>query len=442
MVKKLILLLILLLALSCSKTNKRFFPYKYTKLKLDNGLTAYLIPMEGTEQVAYYSVVRTGSRDEWEPGHSGFAHFFEHMMFRGTKRFPGNVYDQLVTKMGANSNAYTTDDYTCYYLIFPSEYLEKVIDIESDRFQNLSYAEPEFKTEAGAVYGEYRKGRTNPFWLLEEAMYDLAFTRHTYKHTTIGFEKDIKAMPTMYQYSLRFFKRYYRPENVVLLIVGNIDTEKTKQLIRQYYGSWKSGYEPPKIEPEPPQKEERYKEITYPGKTKPILAIGYKSDRFKPDDRLYAAAMLFGDLAFGQTSALYKKLVLDEQKVEFIFPSFGMNRDPNLFTIATRLHSMEDVEYVKKAIDQTIRTFQKTPVNKKDLEMIKKHNRYQFLMNLDTPGRVAGNLARLVAITGGIEVIDTWYATLDEVTPEDVLQAAKTYFQPEKRTIILIKGGK
>ncbi len=171
------------------------FPYKVQRETLDNGLTVLLIPMPSEGLVAYWSVVRTGSRDEVEQGVTGFAHFFEHMMFRGSEKYPSDVYDGIVTSMGADANAYTTDDLTAYHLSVTRDDLPTVIDIESDRFQNLSYEEDEFKTESGAVYGEFRKGRTNPFFVLYEATMNAAFDAHTYKHTTIGFEADIKKMP-------------------------------------------------------------------------------------------------------------------------------------------------------------------------------------------------------------------------------------------------------
>ena len=195
MIRQLCGILVLLISTGSYTMSKSTFPYKYQKEVLPNGLTVIMIPMESPGLVAYYSVVRTGSRDEVEPGKSGFAHFFEHMMFRGTKKYPGPVYDSVFTSIGADANAYTTDDYTAYHMNFAKEDLEKVIEMESDRFQNLDYEKPAFQTEAGAVYGEYRKSITSPFSLLNEKVQDLAYDVHTYKHTTIGFEADIKAMP-------------------------------------------------------------------------------------------------------------------------------------------------------------------------------------------------------------------------------------------------------
>jgi zinc protease len=417
-----------------------FFPYTFTKEVLPNGLTVYVIPMESPGLVAYYSVVRTGSRDEYEPGKSGFAHFFEHMMFRGTKKYPGPVYDSLMTSIGADANAYTTDDYTAYHLKFAKDDLEKVIELESDRFQNLSYAEREFQTEAGAVYGEYRKSITNPFSLLNEKMQDLAYDKHTYKHTTIGFEADIKKMPEGYEYSKSFHKRYYRPENVVLLIAGDVVPKDVLALVRKYYGTWTKGYVTPDIAQEPAQKGERSGSVTYPGKTLPILDIAYKGDAFNPGNRTYVAAMLLGELAFGETSEIYKKLYITQQKVEFIGASIPVNRDMPLFEIYTRVKDEADLDSVRNEIYATLEKYQTTRVDARRLEDLKKRERYQFLMSLDTPDRVAGSLARFAAITGGIEIIDNLYAALEAVTPEDIQAAALRYFVPERRTVVVLKG--
>ncbi len=421
---------------------KSIFPYAYTREVLPNGLTVYVIPMESPGLVAYYSVVRTGSRDEFEQGKSGYAHFFEHMMFRGTKKYPGPVYDSLITGIGADANAYTTDDYTAFHLNFATDDLEKVIELESDRFQNLSYAEREFQTEAGAVYGEYRKSITSPFALLNERMQDVAYDVHTYKHTTIGFEADIKKMPEAYDYSKSFYQRYYRPENVVLLITGDVNPAATIALVKRYYGGWAKGYVPPTIAAEPPQKAERSASVTYPGKTLPVLDIAYKGDAFDPANRLYVAAALLGDLAFGETSALYKKLYITEQKIEMLDASIPVNRDMPLFEVLARVKKETDIDSIRDDIYATIRTFQTVPVDAQRLSDLKRRQRYQFLMGLDTPDRVAGGLARFAAISGGIEVVEDYFAAMETVTPDDIRAAAQHYFVPERRTVVVLKGAR
>ncbi|HSQ76703.1 MAG TPA: pitrilysin family protein [Bacteroidota bacterium] len=434
-------LLCALLIAGIPAMSKSIFPYTSHKEVLPNGLTVYLIPMESPGLVAYYSIVRTGSRDEYEPGKSGFAHFFEHMMFRGTKRHPGPVYDSLITGIGAEANAYTTDDYTAYHLKFATEDLEKVMDLESDRFQNLSYEEREFQTEAGAVYGEYRKSITSPFALLNEKLQDAAYDVHTYKHTTIGFEADIKAMPGAYAYSKSFYERYYRPDNVVILIAGDFHMQGTLTLVRKYYCGWRKGYVPPRVPQEPPQKKERTATVTYAGKTLPILDIAYKGEAFDPANRTYVAAILLGDLAFGETSDLYKKLYIREQKVEFIQPGIPMNRDMPLFEIIAMVKREEDVAGIREEVYRAIARFQQNPVDAQTLADMKRRRKYEFLMHLDTPDKVAGGLARFVALTGGIEVVDRFYTMLARITPADIQKAAREYFTPERRTVGVLKGG-
>lgn len=432
----------LLLAALTQASAATFFPYPYQQETLPNGLKAIVISTPSPGLVAYFTVVRTGSRDEVEPGKSGFAHFFEHMMFRGTKKYPGPEYDRLVTSMGAHSNAATTDDFTMYHLTFPKEDLEKVIELESDRFQNLNYAEPAFQTEAGAIYGEYRKNITNPFVLLEEKLLDRAYDVHTYKHTTMGFEADVKAMPEAYDYSLSFFNRFYRPENAVILVIGDVDPQAAFALIRKYYGGWKKGYAPPKIAAEPPQTAERNVDIEYPGKTLPVLCLAYKGAAFDPGSRQYAAARLLNDLAFGETGELYKKLVIREQKVQFIFADVPMNRDMPLFTIVAMVKNPDDIDSVQKSIEQTIKEFQTTLVNERKLDDVKSHNKYLFLDSLDSPNRVAEALVRYIAMSGGIEAVDQLYAQYDLVTAEDIRRAAQQYYQPKQRTIAVLKGEK
>ena len=179
-------------------------PFKATEKVLPNGLKVIVVPTGFPNIVSIQIPVQTGSRNEVEPGKSGFAHFFEHMMFRGTKAYPPDKYQEELSKAGARSNAYTTDDYTNYHTTFAKEDLETILKMEADRFQNLSYSEEAFKTESRAVLGEYNKNSADPTEKLIEVQRDHAFTKHTYKHTTMGFLKDIEDMPNQFAYSGRY----------------------------------------------------------------------------------------------------------------------------------------------------------------------------------------------------------------------------------------------
>ncbi|MFQ5719427.1 MAG: M16 family metallopeptidase [Acidobacteriota bacterium] len=414
------------------------FPYDVQRHTLDNGLKILMIPMPSDGLVAYWSVVRTGSRDEVEKGVTGFAHFFEHMMFRGSKKYPASVYDDIVTSMGADANAFTTDDLTAFHLSITRDDLPTVIDIESDRFQNLEYDETGFKTESGAVYGEFRKGRTNPFFVLFEATQNAAFDVHTYKHTTIGFEDDIKAMPEQFGYSRSFFNRFYRPENVVVMVVGDFDPEATLPLMKQAYGGWKTGYVAPNVPVEPEQKGMRRIDVKFPGRTLPILSVSFKGDRLRADDRVMAAATLIEDLAFGETSALYKKLVLDEQRLQFLAADFGFNRDPGLWSIFGMVKNPSDVSAVESEIWATIRDLQRHPVSQQRLDDVRSNLKFGFLSSLSTPGAVASNLARFVALTGDMTVVEDLWSTYGKVTPADIQKAANLYLTRPHSTVAVL----
>ncbi len=338
-----IFLSLCLAAVGATASAAATFPYHYQQETLPNGLRVILIPMPGSGLVSYWSIVRTGSRDEIEPGKSGYAHFFEHMMFRGTKKHPDGEYDRLVTAMGADANAFTENDMTCFHLTFAKEDLRQVIDLESDRFQNLQFTLEAFQTEAGAVYGEFRKDETQPEFVLDEKLHDRAFDVHTYKHTTMGFEADVRAMPQAYDYAVNFHRRFYRPENVVLLVVGDIEPAAVMKLVKEYYGGWRRGYTPAKIPPEPPPSGERNVAVAYPDKTLPILDLAYRSAAFDPDDRDYVASRLLAELAFGETSKLYQKLVLDQQKVESVSAEVPMSRDPSLLEVTAVVKQAEDI---------------------------------------------------------------------------------------------------
>ena len=217
------------------------FDMPYLMRDLDNGLRVIVVPTDYPDIVTIQIPVQTGSRNEIEPGKTGFAHFFEHMMFRGTEKFPTDVYKDILKKAGADQNAYTSADYTNYHITFTKSDLEKVIEIEADRFKNLAYSEEDFRTEALAVKGEYLKNFSNPISKMFERVSDLMYDQHTYKHTTMGFIADIEAMPEQLEYSSGFFDRWYRPEKTVVILVGDVDAEAGVDLVEKYWVEWEGG---------------------------------------------------------------------------------------------------------------------------------------------------------------------------------------------------------
>ncbi len=416
----------------------KIFPYPINVVTLDNGLKIVSIPFDSPGIIAYYTVVRTGSRNEVEPGKSGFAHFFEHMMFRGTDKYPKDKFNDVLKSIGADNNAYTSDDKTIYHTVASAEALETIIDLESDRFMNLKYTEEDFKIEAGAILGEYNKNSSSPFMTIEEKVRDAAFTKHTYKHTTMGFLKDIEDMPNQYQYSLEFFKRWYRPENCIVVVVGDFNQENLIALAKKYYAGWKRGSYTLDVPAEPPQQTEHKIDLPWKSNTLPIITIAYHGPAFSDNDKDYAAISLFGLLNFGETSDLYRKLVVDDQLVEFVEGSMDENRDPGLFGIYTRVKDQKNIDVVRQAIYASIEQAKTTPVSAERLASIKSHVKYAFAMGLDNPDAVANALSQYINLTGDPESVNRLYATYDNVTPEDIMRVAQKYFTTNNRTALLL----
>lgn len=418
------------------------FPFPVKEKTLPNGLRVYVVSYDSPGLVAYYSIVRTGSRNEVEPGKSGFAHFFEHMMFHGTERYSPDAYNAAIKEMGADSNAFTSDDLTVYHILAGKAALPKIVEIEADRFQHLQYKQPEFQKEARAVLGEYNKNASNPMQKMFEVLYDNAYTTHTYKHTTMGFLKDIENMPNEYAYSRQFFERYYRPDNVVILVVGDADPDATFALVEKQYGEWKVGGKRPVVPAEPPQKAEKRAEIKWPSPTLPMLLEGYHAPAFSTTNVDLPALDVLAELLFSERAALYKRLVIKEQKVESLYGSNDAHVDPNLFQVLARIKKPEDMDYVARTIHEEMARMAREGVDEKMLAEVVSHVKYAFAAQLSTADRTAYTASSFLALTGDLGSINAYFALYDKVTSADVKRVAQTYFVPNNRTTVTLKAGK
>ena len=417
------------------------FPFPVQERTLSNGLHMYVVKFDSPGTIAYYSVVRTGSRNEVEAGKSGFAHFFEHMMFRGTEKVPADKYTAFMKRIGADENAYTSSDMTIYHVLAGKQALPELIEIEADRFQNLKYAEPDFQKESRAVLGEYNKSASNPLLKMHELLYDNAYTTHTYKHTTIGFIKDIENMPNEFAYSRRFFDLYYRPDNVTLLVCGDVDADEFFKLAEKAYGGWKKGPPKPQVPQEPPQQKEKRATLDWKGPTLPMFLEGWHTPAFSTTNTDFAALEVLAELLFSERAPLYKKLVITEQKVESIGGGSDPYRDPNLFSVLARLKDRKDLDYVEKAVDAEIARIAKQGVDKKTLDDTLAHIKYAFQAELSTADRTADTGARFIALTGNLNSINDYYQMMGRVTSADISRVAKQYFSARNKTIVLLPGG-
>jgi zinc protease len=418
------------------------FPFPAQEKTLPNGLHVYVVKYDSPGLVAYYTIVRTGSRNEVEPGKSGFAHFFEHMMFRGTDRYSQDEYNAVIKEIGADSNAYTSDDLTVYHTLAGKAALPKIAEIEADRFQHLKYPEPDFHKEARAVLGEYNKNASNPVEKMTETLYDNAFSTHTYKHTTMGFLKDIEDMPNQFGYSRVFFDRYYRPDNVTILVAGDVEAENVFALIEKEYGAWMPGPRRPPVGVEPPQQKEKRAELKWNGATLPMLMEGFHTPAFSTKTTDGPALDVLAELLFAERAPLYKKLVINEQKVESMSGSNDPHVDPNLFTIAARIKKPDDLAYVETAIHDEVARIGREGVDAKTLGDVLSHVKYAFAGRLSTADRTANTAAQFIALTGSLASINEYFALYDRVTSADVKRVAQKYFTASNRTVVTLKAAK
>ncbi|MFZ4877583.1 M16 family metallopeptidase [Janthinobacterium sp. Mn2066] len=402
-------------------------PFKATEKTLANGLKIIIVPTGFPNIVSLQIPVQTGSRNEVEPGKSGFAHFFEHMMFRGTKAYPPEKYQEIITKAGARQNAYTSDDLTNYHTTFAKDDLETVLKVEADRFQHLDYSEDGFKTESRAVLGEYNKNSANPVSKLFEVMRDSAYTTHTYKHTTMGFIKDIEDMPNQYAYSKIFFDRWYRPERTTVIIAGDVDPQKAIALVEKYWGQWQRGKPQPAVPAEPAPHGPVYTHVAWPTPTLPWVAVGFHAPAFSVKNKDQAALATLLSLSFGNTSPLYKRLVQNEQKVDQLFEMTPDRVDPTLAVIGARVKNSEDAVYVRDAILKTVAQLRTTPVSDKDLADAKSAEKYGLIRSLDNTEQIAGTLASFVHFDRSYATINQYYRLIDSLTPADLQAAAQKY---------------
>jgi zinc protease len=327
-----------------------------------------------------------------------------------------------------------------YHTTFSKEDLEKMLAMEADRFQNLEYSEGVFRTEALAVLGEYNKNASSPTRKLSEVLRDTAFDKHTYKHTTMGFLPDVKDMPNQFNYSKEFFSRYYRPEYTTVLVVGDVQTEQVRKMAAKYWGGWKRGDYKAAVPAEPPQQGPRTNHVKWPEKTLPWVSIGYKGPAYSDTSKDYATLDIIGYLAFSESSDLYQKLVIQEQKVDSLFGGIFASADPNLFTITARVKDGKYVDYVRDQVLKTLAALN-TPVPAEKLERVKKNLRYSFALGLDSSDSIASSLAYYIALARTPETINKLYDVYESITPADIQRAAKTYFTEQGRTIVTLAGG-
>jgi zinc protease len=414
------------------------FPYPVHRRVLPNGLQVLLVRQDTPGLAALFTIFRVGSRDEVEAGRSGYAHLFEHVSFRGTPSHSGADWERLTKSLGLDTNAFTDDDLTAYWSSGPSDALGAMIPLEADRFMNLAYGEDAFKVESRAVLGEYLKSIASPDFKILQASRELAFTRHPYRHDALGLEKDVRDMPGGYRYAQELYRRFYRPDNAIVLVVGDFDEEQVFDAVRRAFGPWRaSGEAMPSVPAEPPQREERQARHRWPTPILPRLWSGWHTPG-APDVEATAVQLVAWPLLFGRPSPLYQDLVLHRHLVEEISGDFQPHRDPYLFGVELVLKSAAAEAPARAAVDRAVSAVAAGEVDARYLADVKANVLASIVMQTDTGYRTGVWLAYYLAAGGEAGYLDAVMARVAQVSAGDLARFAKRFLVPESRTTVVV----
>ena len=411
---------------------------KVEKQQLENGIKLLFCEDRTVPTVTFMTYVNAGARDEIKQGTTGLAHVFEHMMFRGTDAYP--EYDKAIAAFGPETNASTAHDYTRYFVNLKSEFLEKIIEIEADRFQSLTFTNEEFRTELGPVKEERRKGYVdNPDGFLFSKIYEIAFKVHPYHHPVIGWEEDLE-MNMQHTDGLEFFRTYYSPNNCCISIVGNFDREKAMDSIERYFHGWKR-QDPPgvTIPVEPEQKEERESTVTWKdSQLTPRIIIAFHGPSLNIQSPDYTSLLLISRILFMQSQRITKKLYTDLQLVESIFGEPDESKDPGLFLIYANLKKGKSVEEVKKVIFEEFETLLSDGINPRELQKAKNSISASMLYSMNRPFSIASVLGFYETVAADYRIFFELEKKVKETTEKELEDVAQRVFKNENRTTVTL----
>jgi zinc protease len=400
--------------------------------KLNNDLKVLIIENRKAPVATFQVWYRVGSKDE-PAGKSGLSHLLEHMMFKGTPKYGSQIFSKIVQKNGGEDNAYTTEDYTIYFQIFPSDSIMLSIDFEADRMQNLKLGQKEVLSERSVVMEERRLEDEDDLQnsLFEEVVAS-SFKVHPYRRPVIGWMSDINSIER--DDLLNYYKACYSPDNAVIIIAGDVSAEEMMEKIKNSFGAIPSG--PPKkkisfLEPE--QRGEKRVFLKREAEL-PHLLIAYHTPSFPYEDS-YALDVLSQILSKGKSSRLYKSLVYEKKIAVDISADYdGFNKDPYLFFFSATASPGKDIKEVEDTLYAEIEKIKKEAPS--ELEVQKAINQIEssFIMeqdSIDTEAMKYGTFEML----GDWRLFDKYLDSIKKVTPEDVVRVAKKYLNEDNRTV-------
>ncbi len=412
------------------------------KTILDNGLTILLKEMHHAPVASFMVWYRVGSRNE-RSGLTGASHWVEHMLFRGTPRFPSDWLEREISKQGGYWNAFTWLDFTAYYETLPSAQIDLGLQLEADRMVNAEMSETAVETERTVILSERQMYENDPRFLLNEELTAAAFRVHPYHHDTIGDEADLRTMTRDDLY--RHYRRYYVPNNAVAVVAGDFDSQEMRQRIDQLFADIPAGeLSAPVLRQEPPQKGERRVTVHGPGEAAYFTAAyrvpGANHPDYFPLVLLNAAFAggsslgLFGGGSSNRTSRLYRALV-DTDLAAAASGGLGPTTDPYLYTIGAVVQSDATLAAVEAALDAEIDRLATQPINEPELAKAMQRAKAEFVLAGESITGQAQLLGLAETVTGDYRWFETVLDQLNAVTLDDIERVRQRYLQQRNRTI-------
>lgn len=407
---------------------------KFEEYKLPNGLHV-ILHQDNTAPVVTTGVMyHVGSKDE-EPGRSGFAHFFEHLLFEGTKNIKRGEWFKIVSSNGGTNNANTSNDRTYYYETFPSNNEQLGLWMEAERLRSGVVNQIGVDTQREVVKEEKRMRMDNqPYGNLFNSILSNMFVKHPYHWSVIGSMEDLNAAKL--EEFQAFYKKYYVPNNAVLVVAGDIQPEQTKKWISEYYGSIPKGTVTPKNFPmDPPITQEKEVTVTDPNIQIPAYIYSYRTPSNKHRDSK-VLDMVSAYLSGGKSSVLYKKLV-DEQKkaLQVSANSIGFE-DAGVFAFFALPMGTTPKAELQKVIDEEIKKLQTTLISEEDHQKLQNQFENQFVNSNSSIQGIASSLATNYMLMGDTNLINKEIDIYRSVTRQDIMDAAKKYLNSNQRVII------
>ena len=409
--------------------------FKVERHRLDNGLVVLTREDHSVPAVAFWQWYKVGSRNE-HPGITGLSHFFEHMMFNGSKNVPPKEYDRILELNGGYGNAFTSRDMTAYYEELASDRLEVALRVDSDRMANLSLLPDLLKSEIEVVKEERRMSVENNLnGMLNEALWSTAFDASPYQWPVLGWMKDLQRIPR--EEMVNYFRTYYAPNNCILVVVGDFKTADAVAKIRAAFGGIPSQPLPPApVNAEPEQRGERRVEVRYPAETETFVA-GYKAPSVQSPD-VWVLDVISSILSDGESSRLHQALVYQRQIALEISTSFDAQLEPGLFECFVQMKPGLPSRQGEAVLDSVLRAFVRDGPSPRELQKAKNLLEAGFIKELKTNNGVGQTLGYYEHIHGDymkmFEAIDRYRA----VTAEDCKRVAREIFDSRRRTVAVV----